>query len=198
MKVTVIAQEAPIATPAPQLLVWAKSPLAVMDVIAKAALPELVKVTACGPLVLATTSPVKTKLAGDKVTTGAWPPLPLSGRVCGLPGALSATVMAPEMGPEVVGVKVTLIVQLAPLASVDAQLLDSAKLALAAMLMIVRVAPPVLVNTALSGALEVLMTWLAKLKLDGRKATAGAEVLFPAISTVCGELAALSVIVTDP
>jgi hypothetical protein len=81
VKVTVIAHAAPAATLAPQVLVWAKSPLAVMPVMVKAATPVFVKVAVRGALVLPTASPLKVKLMGDKATTGARTPVPFSGRV---------------------------------------------------------------------------------------------------------------------
>jgi len=65
------------------------------------------------------------------------------------------TVTAPARGPGAVGVKVTAMAQLAPLASVAVQLLVWAKSPLARMLAIVKVAPPVLVRTAVWVALVV-------------------------------------------
>src|SRR5437763_48196 len=50
--------------------------------------------------------------------SGAAVPFPLSATVCGLPPALSATDSVPVRAPEAVGVKVTLIVQLASAAKV--------------------------------------------------------------------------------
>ena len=52
VKVTLMAQLAPAASDAPQLLLWAKSPLAAMPVIVRAALPVLLRVKDCGLLVL--------------------------------------------------------------------------------------------------------------------------------------------------
>ena len=47
------------------------------------------------------------------VTVKSWP-VPLSATACGLPGALSEMLMLPLRVPPAVGLKVTLIVQLAP------------------------------------------------------------------------------------
>jgi hypothetical protein len=47
-------QLAPAATLAPQVLVWAKSPLAEMVVMFKAALPVFVRITVWGALALPT------------------------------------------------------------------------------------------------------------------------------------------------
>jgi hypothetical protein len=66
------------------------------------------------------------------------------------------------------------------------------------MLVIFKTAPPVFVRITFCGALVVLTIWLAKVKLGGRNATAGAEDPLPASRIVSGESAALSVIVTEP
>lgn len=71
VKVTDIVQAIPGATLDPQVLSWAKSPLTAMDVMLKAELPVLVRVTGWAALVLPTTWPTKVKLVGAKVTTGA-------------------------------------------------------------------------------------------------------------------------------
>ena len=60
-------------------------------------------------------------------------PVPLSGSVCGLPTALSVTESVPVRLPEALGVKVTLIGQLAHEARLESQVLVSPKLAVAAM-----------------------------------------------------------------
>ena len=52
LKVTEIVQLAPALTVVPQVLVWEKSPLAVIFVIASEALPVLVNVTVCGLLLV--------------------------------------------------------------------------------------------------------------------------------------------------
>jgi len=59
---------------------------------------------------------------GTRLTAGN-PPVPVRLTVCGLPLALSVTVSAPVRVPVAVGVNVTLIVQLAPAATLDPQLL---------------------------------------------------------------------------
>jgi hypothetical protein len=60
-------------------------------------------------------------------------PVPLRETDCGLPGALSVTETVPFRLPEAPGVKVTLIVQLAPEARLEPQLSVSPKLAIAVM-----------------------------------------------------------------
>ena len=71
-----------------------------------------------------TTSLRKDKLAG--VNAAASTPIPLRDRVCGLLLASSVAVRVPVREPSAVGVNVTLMVQVAPAASVLPQLLDCA------------------------------------------------------------------------
>jgi hypothetical protein len=69
-KVTLIVQELPAATLLPQLLVCAKLGPAVMLATARAALPVLDSVTACGLLVELTMSAVKVSELGEAAATG--------------------------------------------------------------------------------------------------------------------------------
>ena len=99
LNVTLIVQLARGATLEPQLCVWLKSPLAVM-------------------LVMLTSWAAKVTLVGDKVAFGPeTTPVPLREAICGLPAALSETLSAALRNPDVVGLNVTLIVQLAPAAN---------------------------------------------------------------------------------
>jgi hypothetical protein len=66
------------------------------------------------------------------------------------------TVTAPARGPDAVGVKVTAMVQFAPLARLVPQLFISEKSPLATMLVIFKTAPPVFVRITFCGALVVL------------------------------------------
>ena len=79
-----------------------------------AALPVLVKVTDCDPLVVFNVWLANVRLGPDKLTTGAAAPapVPLSVKECGLPPALSVMVTAAVRAPVAVGWNVTLIVQL--------------------------------------------------------------------------------------
>ena len=74
LKVTLIAQLAAAARLEPQLLVWVKSPAlapeTAMLVMLKAALPELVRVIFCTPLVVPTAWPAKLRLVADRLATG--------------------------------------------------------------------------------------------------------------------------------
>jgi hypothetical protein len=69
-----------------------------------------------------TTWLAKVRLVGEMLTAGAVP-VPVRLTVCGLPVALSVRVTAALRDPLAVGLKVTLIVQLAPAATLDPQLL---------------------------------------------------------------------------
>lgn len=68
--------------------------------------------------------------------------VPVSATVCGLPAALSETARVPFSVPSVLGENVTRTVQLAPGTILEAQVLVSPKLALAAILVIFSVAVP--------------------------------------------------------
>ena len=89
-------------------------------------------------------------------------PVPESGSVCGLPAALSVIVSVATRMTAAVGLKVALIVQLAPAASVDGdigQLLDCAKSLLfvpvIVMFVMVKGALPRLVSVEASAELAV-------------------------------------------
>src|SRR5438874_2090890 len=134
---------------------------------------------------------------GANPTAGAVP-FPLSGNVWGLPPASSATDSVPVRAPKAVGVKVTLMEQLAPAAKVAglvgqafAPVLVAAKSPEAAKEVIVKAAVPVLEIGRASCREGVASSWLAKSRLVGANPTAGA-VPFPLSATVCGLPRALS------
>jgi hypothetical protein len=89
-----------------------------MLVMLSAALPVLLKVTACGGLVVPTVWLLKVKLVGDKDTAGDPLDVPEPVRLTnwGLPLALSEIDKEAVRVPVAKGLKVTLIVQLAPAA----------------------------------------------------------------------------------
>jgi hypothetical protein len=94
---------------------------------------------------------------------------------------LSVTVSVPARAPKTVGVKVTLIMQFAPAASVAgligqavAPVLVAAKSPEAAIVLIVRAAVPVFVNVTVCAVLVVLSTWLPKDRVVGANPTPGA------------------------
>jgi hypothetical protein len=98
-------------------------------------------------------------------------PVPLTDTVCRPPGALSVNVTVPFRLPVVLGERVTLIVQFAPGARVDPQLLVSAKLALAAIPVMLSVAVPELASVIGRGWLAVPSTSSPKVRLFGESAT---------------------------
>lgn len=109
-----------------QLLIWAKSPLFVparaMPVMASGAVPELVRVTDCAPLVVPTSCEPNVSDVGVSVTVGAVP-VPDTEMLSGLSVALSVTSTFAARIPAAVGRKLTLIVQVEPAPRLAGQLL---------------------------------------------------------------------------
>ena len=99
----------------------------------------------------------KLKLVADKLTAGTATvvPLPVRLTICGLPVALSVTVIVPGWLPVAVGVNVTLRVQLAPAATELPQVLVCVYGALAAMLVMFNNAVPVFVSVTVCAVLAV-------------------------------------------
>jgi hypothetical protein len=200
LKVTLRVQLAPAATLAPQVLVWEKSPLAVMLVTLRATFPVLLSVTVCALLLVPTACAGKVREAGERLTRGAVPvPVRLTVCVAGL--ALSVMVKVAVSEPARVGVKVTLRVQLAPAVSLEPQLLVWAKSLLFVPAMVtpvtLSVVLPVFNSVTVCAALVVLSTWLPNERVVGdRLATAPTPV--PVSITVCGLIVALSVMVSAP
>jgi hypothetical protein len=179
VKVTLIVQMAPAATLDPQLLVWAKSlalvPETAMLVTLKAALPELVRVIVWAVLVAPTDWFPKARLVGETLATRAVP-VPERLTFWGLPVALSVMVSEAARLPLAEGLKVTLIVQVAPAATELPQLLVWAKsLALVpetAMLVTLKAALPELVRVIVWAVLVAPTVWLAKVRLVGERLVA--------------------------
>jgi hypothetical protein len=195
---TTTEQLVPAATELPQLLFWTKSPeLAPVTArleILNAVLPLLVKVTVWGSLVISTGWLEKARLLGDKLTPLAvLARVPLKLTVWRL--ALLAILSDAERLPAAEGVKVTLMVQLAPAATLDPQLLDCAKSLAFEPVMdmpeIVSVTFPELVSVTDCATLAVPMDRLPKPRLDGETLTAAA-VPVPERVTDCGLPLALS------
>ena len=113
-----------------------------------AALPVLLTVIVCVALVTLTCTLPKLKLAGASPTAGAAAatPLPVREIACGLPVALLVMVIEPVLLATVVGVNVTLIVQLNPEPRLAPQLLLCANSPLAAILLMVSAALSELVS----------------------------------------------------
>jgi hypothetical protein len=89
-------------------------PVIAIPVIVSVVVPTFVSVTVFAAVVVPTVTEPKLKLVGESF---AVVPVPLSETVCGLPDALSVTLKAALRVPLAVGLKVTLIVQLALAAS---------------------------------------------------------------------------------
>jgi hypothetical protein len=128
VKVTLIVQVAPAATLDPQVLDWAKSPaLAPVRVTletVKAAFPVLLRVKDFAALVELNGWLAKLRLEGETLIPAA-APVPERLTVWAL--TLLAIETAAVRFPLAEGVKVTLMVQLAPAATLDPQLLVWAK-----------------------------------------------------------------------
>jgi hypothetical protein len=103
--------------------------------------------------------------------------VPVKPTVCGLPVALSVIATEAVRAPVAVGRKVTLMVQLAPAAKLDPQVVVRVKLVLLvpvmAMLEIVRTPAPLLVKVTDRAALVVFTVWFPKASDVGDKVTAG-------------------------
>ena len=120
VKVMFTVQLPPAARDVPQLFVWAKSPAITKLLIARAALPVLLKVTACAEV--PTSCDPKVSDAGENAATAPKPvPLRLTAAGAGL--LLLDNASEPVRLPTAAGVKTMLIVQLAPPASDVPQLL---------------------------------------------------------------------------
>jgi hypothetical protein len=133
-------QDPPAATLAPQVLVWEKSvePVIVMLPMLSALLPVLLSVVV-SVLELALFTLPKLRLAGLNSTTV---PVPVRLTVCGLPAALSVIDNVPFRVALSVGLKVTLMVQLASAARLEPQVFVWLKSPLAAMLVILSAVVP--------------------------------------------------------
>jgi len=155
VKVTLMLQFPPTGTLAPQLLVSPKLAEAVIPTMINVALPLLVSVTVCDALVVPTArgGGGNVRLAGERSAMGAVTPVPVSEIVCGLLVALSIKVTEPTALPPVVGVKVTLMVQIAPAATDEPQVLVCAKGAVAVIEPRLRVAVPLFVTVTVCTAL---------------------------------------------
>src|SRR5947209_3062997 len=174
VKLMLIVQLAPGATePAPvgQVLPAAKAksaacaPMMVMLVRFSGAPPLLVRVTVCAGLVVPTRWLPKGLLVAESVAVGGVTPVPVSDTDCGLSAASSVMFTVAARAPVAAGVKLMLIVQLAPGATEPApvgQVLPAAKAKSAAcapmMVMLVRFsgAPPLLVRVTVCAGLGVL------------------------------------------
>src|SRR3989449_5291968 len=104
-------------------------PARAMLVMLRVAVPLLVRVTVCAGLMVLRRCGPKARVVGAKLTSGTIP-VPASDTNCGLPAASSVMVTVAARAPVAAGVKLMLIVQLAPGATEPApvgQVLPAAK-----------------------------------------------------------------------
>ena len=115
----------------------------------------------------------KLALVGVKVAAAV--PVPESDADCGLPTALSLTLSEPVREPSALGVKVRLILQFLPWASVAPQVVElTAKSPVVVMLLMVSVAAPGLERvTDLTGEVDPTTT-LPKERMEGEREAPGA------------------------
>jgi len=170
-----------------------------------AALPVLVSVTDCDPLVVFSVWLANVRLELERLTAGAGdpplPPVPVNGTTCGLSGALVVKVSEPVRSPEALGVNVTQTSQPYP-GDKDGfpQKSFSVKSPVTATLEILREAVPALVIFTSTVEPVAPTAAEAKLTLVGVRTTVeGPEEPEPVPLRLneCGLPAALSVIVTD-
>src|SRR5579864_199650 len=155
VNVTLMVQFALAATEAPQVFVCVYSELATILVMVNAAVPGLVSVTVCAALGVLTVWLPNARLVGDKLAAGpdAAVPVPVRLTVCGLFAALSVKVIVPVRVPVAVGVNVTLIVQLPPMATRLPQVFVCPKSPLGTILEMLSAAVPVFVSVSVCAAL---------------------------------------------
>ena len=127
-------------------------------------------------------------------------PTPARAPVCGLPVASSVIVMFAARFPVAVGLKVTLIVQLAPAATLAPQVFVWEKSPLfvpaTVMLAMFNESVPLFESVTFCGALPVVTSWPAKVRLGAESMTDEATPV-PLTVKLCGLPEASSVIVTD-
>jgi len=131
-KVTMNEQLAAAASEVPQVLLVREKSLLLVPVtlgalvIDRLALPVFVRVTVCPCAEVPTNWLPKVRVVEERPTAGAVP-VPVRVNSWGLPAALSVKTMLAVRLPEVLGVNVALIVQLAPCAREVPQVLVSVK-----------------------------------------------------------------------
>ena len=142
---------------------------------------------------------MKVKLLALKLMVGLVP-VPVRVTVCGLPNALSLMEIAADRLPGAVGAKITLTVQVPPAATGPPQVFVAGKspalFPVTAILVIVRVALPLLVRVTDCVGVGVFTSWLPKVNVVAERPTAP-DVPVPVKFTVWGLPVALSVNTTE-
>src|SRR5579859_32261 len=147
-------------------------------------LPELVRVTDCGALLVWRTVVGNVSFVADSVTIGpAVTPVPETEMDCGLPGALSVMLRLAASGAASVGVKVRVMVQLAwgarlLLLHVSVSAKSEALVPLKRKTGGVRSTLPVLVKVTVWGELVVPICWFPKFTLESERLTFGLGAIF--------------------
>lgn len=203
VKVTLIVQPPLAATELPHVLVCAKSPgsapVNAMLVIDKLVFPVLLRVTACAELVVPTFRLANVRLVVVTLATGPLP-VPVTPAVWGLLVALSVIAREAVRLPVAVGVKVTLIVQLAFAATELGHVEVSAKSPELApvkpMPLSVKLAFPELVRVSDWIPLVDPTEVPPKVSVEGETCTTG-PLPVPLKLIACGLPGALSVMVTE-
>ena len=124
-------------------------------------------------------------------------PVPFRLTFWGLPLALSVILKMPDCMPAAPGLKVTLIVQLAPEATLLPQVFVWLNGPVTEILLMSKIPRPVLVSLTGCAGLLVNTTWSGKVRLVGESVTAG-DTPTPVNGSACGLLGALSVTLTVP
>lgn len=201
VNVAVIVQLPPPASVPPQVVVLAKSPLAVMDESVAVPPPVFFSVITLPALVEPTAVEVNVSLVGVKVKVADEDvPVPFSVTLWGEFDALSVIEIAPVRLPAESGENVTVIVQLAGEGpSVVGQLLVCAKFPVAAPIVSGVDPVPVFLTVTVLDGLVVPTAWEANVNVAGVTViTTVAAFPVPVRLTVWGELDALSVIEIEP
>src|SRR2546427_414264 len=180
-------------------------PARTMLVIDRKSVAQGKRVALGGGLIIIKRRAPKARLVGAKVTAGTIP-VPASDTDCGLPGASSVMVTVAVRAPVAAGVNVTVKAQLADAATgpparghgatpepatAKSPGFEPAR----AMLVMLRLAVPLLVRVTVCAVLVALSRWLTTARVVGTRAAAGITPA-PASDTYCGLLAASSVMVT--
>ena len=124
--------------------------------------------------------------------------MPVSVITGGLPGALLEMVIAPVRKPDPVGVKVTLIMQLAAMATLEPHVFVWAKSPAAVMAVMLSTPLPLLVSVNVCAEEVLPSNWLLKTKLELEREMKGASAPVPLSVIVCGLPGALLVITRVP
>jgi len=199
VKVMVTVQLLPAAREEEQVVVSAKSPVAVTPLFVTAVVPLLVTVTVWLALVAPTATVPKFRVPGATVTGEL--PVPVRLTFWGLFEAPSVNVNVPVAAPVAVGVKVTPTVQLAPAAILVPQvLLAIAKPAVVAGLVPAKLKATLwrFVSVTVPAALVAPTATVPKFKVLEETVTGALPVAVPLRLTVWGLFAASSMNVRVP